>query len=147
MQRPPVPRIASLLGYGGVIPFAALAIAAWAAPLAYLQPVAEAQIAYGAAILSFLGAAQWGAAIVAPKPPPERLVWSVIPSLIAWVGLMLPPSYGLGVLILGVMACYVMDQKAVAAGFLPLWYSGLRQPLSLLVCLLLALTMLRLAII
>jgi len=53
----------------------------------------------------------------------------------------------LGVLILGVMACYVMDQKAVAAGFLPLWYSGLRQPLSLLVCLLLALTMLRLAII
>ncbi len=143
MQRPPIPRTAALLGFGGALPFAFLAIAAWAAPID-LQPVAvEAQIAYGATILSFLGAAQWGAELTRPKPDPSRLVWSVIPALLAWVGLILPPGLGLATLIGGTLACYAMDQRAIAEGLLPLWYSGLRQPLTVLVCLLLALTLLR----
>jgi hypothetical protein len=146
MQRPPIPRMAVLLGFGGLLPFAALAMAMWAAAPIHLPAIALAQIAYGAAILSFLGAVQWGAAIVRPQPESGRLIWSVIPSLIAWIGLLLPEVYGLGLLILGMLACYGMDQRAVAAGFLPLWYTSLRQPLTLLVCLLLALTLVRLAL-
>jgi hypothetical protein len=144
MQRPPIPRVAAVLGFGGVLPFAALAAAVWAAPAAYLAFLVDAQIAYGATILSFLGAAHWGASLPKPQPDPARLIWSVIPSLLAWVGLMLPPHYGLALLIVGVLACYVIDERAVSAGFLPLWYSGLRQPLTLLVCLMLALTLLKL---
>ena len=117
MQRPPIPRMAVLLGFGCLLPFAALAMAMWAAAPIHLPAIALAQIAYGATILSFLGAVQWGAEV-----------------------------YGLGLLILGMLACYGMDQKAVAAGFLPLWYTSLRQPLTLLVCLLLALTWVRLAL-
>jgi hypothetical protein len=146
MQRPSIPRAAALLGFGGVLPFAALAAAVWATPAAYLNFLIDAQIAYGAVILSFLGAAQWGMALSKPQPDPGRLTWSVIPALIAWVGLMLPPVWGLATLISGVLACYAMDQRAVTAGFLPLWYAGLRQPLTLLVCLLLALTLLKLGL-
>lgn len=146
MQRPPVPRTAALLGFSGVIPFAALAAAVWAAPPAYLDLLIDAQIAYGAAILSFLGAAHWGASLNKPQPEAARLIWSVIPSLLAWIGLLLPPVYGLATLIAGVIACYAVDERAVSAGFLPLWYSGLRQPLSLLVCLMLALTLLKLVL-
>ncbi|MFY7961042.1 MAG: DUF3429 domain-containing protein [Elsteraceae bacterium] len=146
MQRPPVPRTAALLGFSGVIPFAALAAAVWAAPPAYLDLLIDAQIAYGAAILSFLGAAHWGACLNKPQPEAARLIWSVIPSLLAWIGLLLPPVYGLATLIAGVIACYAVDERAVSAGFLPLWYSGLRQPLSLLVCLMLALTLLKLVL-
>jgi len=144
MQRPPIPRAAALLGFSGVLPFAALAAAVWAAPQIHMGFLVNAQIAYGAAILSFLGAAQWGASLNKPQPEAARLIWSVIPALIAWAGLMLPPTWGLATLIAGVIACYAMDQRAVASGFLPLWYSGLRQPLTLLVCLMLALTLLKL---
>jgi len=143
MQRPPIPRTAALLGFGGVLPFAALAAAAWVAPAGYQQLVTTAMIGYGAVILSFLGAAQWGAAIIKPTPSPDRLIWSVIPALIAWLAVILPPILGLPTLIAGVALCYVVDQRAVAAGFLPLWYSGLRQPLTILVCLTLGLALLR----
>lgn len=146
MQRPPIPRVAALLGFGGVFPFAALAAAVWAAPMAHLDLLVDAQIGYGATILSFLGAAQWGASLNKPQPEAGRLIWSVIPALLAWIGLMLPPLYGLAMLTVGVLACYAMDERAVSAGFLPLWYSGLRQPLTLLVCLMLALTFLKLVL-
>jgi hypothetical protein len=146
MQRPPIPRVAAFLGFGGVIPFAALAAAVWAAPAVHLDFLVDAQIAYGATILSFLGAAQWGASLNKPQPEAGRLIWSVIPSLLAWIGLMLPPLYGLALLIMGVIACYAMDERAVSSGFLPLWYSGLRQPLTLLVCVMLALTAVKLVL-
>ena len=52
-----MPQIARLLGYGGLIPFAALAALA----LGSSQSAAwiHALIAYGAVILSFVGALHW----------------------------------------------------------------------------------------
>lgn len=85
------PKPALLLGLAGLIPF-------FSAPLAmavtetYLPEVAFAQVAYGASILSFLGGVRWGFAI--PESSPAKPDWinlanSVVPSLLAWVAMLL----------------------------------------------------------
>ena len=48
------------LGYGGLIPFVALALAVWLLDPADRARSLSALLGYGATILSFLGAIHWG---------------------------------------------------------------------------------------
>lgn len=67
---------AARLGYAGAEPFVALAAAAWWMPDAGRAPVAQALLAYGAAIASFMGAIHWGLTVrVVPTPRPGPLLW------------------------------------------------------------------------
>ena len=102
---------AARLGAAGLLPFVALAGAAWWAPAAYRAPAAFALLAYGATIASFLGAIHWGLAMRGPLAPrPGPLVWGVFPSLVAWLALLLPVSQGLFTIALLLVICLVVDR-------------------------------------
>ena len=134
----PLPQWAAGLGYAGLLPFIALALAACVAPVAYRAQSAFALLAYGATIASFLGAIHWGLAMresLALQPGP--FVWGVVPSLVAWVALLLPLSQGLVTLALLLGVCLVVDWRSYPAYGLRQWLA-MRLHLTLVagVCLL-----------
>lgn len=124
-----VPAAARWLGFLGLLPFAA-AVIAGLLPGAPLRGLAlPALLAYGASILSFLGGVRWGLAIA--QPDARRLLMpllvSVLPSLLAWLALLLPPAAGLLLLAAGFVALLVADLRLATA---PPWYAALRLPLT-----------------
>lgn len=124
-----IPPAARALGFLGLVPFFATA-AASLTPAAPLHDVAsQALIAYGAVILSFLGGVRWGLAIAAPDGARlfAPLAVSVVPSLAAWIALLLPREPGLVLLAAGLAALLAADLRLRSA---PDWYRALRVPLS-----------------
>jgi Protein of unknown function (DUF3429) len=70
-----------------------------------------ALLGYGATILSFLGAIHWGFAMRdASTQSTNLLVWGVIPSLLAWVALLLDPVAGLWLVAAGLWGCLAVDR-------------------------------------
>jgi hypothetical protein len=136
-----VPRPAFFLGWAGVLPFALLT----AATVLGLKPLSldarAALLAYGAAILSFLGGAQWG--VLLPRSQEETsLLWrygvSVLPALLAFLCLLAPQTLGLVGLAVGLMALLAYDLSTVRRGLAPVWYGTLRSQLTGAVVILLA---------
>jgi hypothetical protein len=133
-----VPSSAAWLGGLGALPFIGLAGALpflGAAPRAL---AADALLAYGATILSFLGGIHWGLAIARLGGPerarlPRRLVVSVVPSLAAWGALLVAGAAGLVILALAVAAMLWVDILATRADEAPPWYPNLRIPLTCIV--------------
>lgn len=131
MTEPLLPAPARLLGTAGLIPFMGLAIAAWAG----WPPAAPALAAYGATILAFLGAVHWGLALRAPASEQgagtARYALGVLPALLAWVALVVPPlQAGLVLLALGILATAVLETLGARAGLVPWHYLRLRWLLS-----------------
>ena len=127
-----IPTPALALGLGGLVPFAAAALAAWL-PHAGLAAMALAALgAYGAVILSFLGGVRWGVELFDPGALARwtPLGLSVLPSLVAWVALLAPPAPMLGLLAAGLVVQYGLDRAAVRDGTLPDWYGRLRTILT-----------------
>ena len=77
------PPFASLMGFGGLIPFFVCAGAAHSgvAPWAGLALIICG--IYGAVILSFIGAVHWGLAMRGDRSQ-RWFLWSVVPALYAW---------------------------------------------------------------
>lgn len=135
----PVPRPAAVLGAFGALPFVVLATAlVFAGPTA--QPaLAGALSGYGAVILSFLGGIQWGLAIgdargATHRRLSQRLGLSVVPSLLGWAALLMPPPLGLWLLAAGLAGALAFDIRAAARREAPAWYPRLRLPLTGAVC-------------
>ncbi|TCZ55380.1 DUF3429 domain-containing protein [Roseicella aquatilis] len=131
----PLPRPALWLGLAGLLPFLAGALLAWTAPEAWRGIALQALAAYGAVILSFLGAVHWGLALRAPASEAgaaaPRLWLGVLPSLLGWVALLLTPRPGLILLALGLLGTAAVETRAAARGLLPPDYLRLRWVLSL----------------
>ena len=92
----------------------------------FCPELAEFQLYYGAVILSFLGGVRWGMAATSYGIPHTwaQYSWSVTPSLIAWVALMLPGcTYGYLSLIIGHGITFYKDMNE--SGY-PSWFKGLR---------------------
>lgn len=107
------PKWPSFLGYAGLLPFIALALAAWLAPTAYRMQAASALLAYGVTIASFLGAIHWGLAMrSAPVDQPGPWLWGVFPSLVAWLALLMPLPLGLITLALLLGMCLAVDWRS-----------------------------------
>ena len=103
----------------------------------------RALVAYGAVILSFLGAVHWGLLLRQPDAAaPARLAIGVLPSLVGWVALLLPDRYALALLVVSFGAFWLYEHRVVGTALLPLGYLGLRRYLSLAVCALLTLGLL-----
>jgi hypothetical protein len=101
---------AQALGYGGLIPFMGLALATWFMP-EHQSIAANALLAYGATIVSFIGAIHWGLTMRDGQgQSTPMLVWGVVPSLIAWVALLLPVATGLCLLAVLLWGCFVVDR-------------------------------------
>jgi len=128
-------RTAWLLGLAGLLPFAGAALAFFAAPDSWQGFAEGALIAYGAVILSFLGAVHWGLALRAPveEAPmgPARLTLGVVPALIGWVALLLPDVFALPLLALGILGTAGLEQWARGRGLVPGEYLVLRWVLSI----------------
>ena len=99
------------LGQAGLLPFVGGAALVWFVHPDVHPYVALGLSAYAALILSFLGGLHWGIAMRMASPPASLFAWGVVPSLLAWAALMMPPSAGLvlhGVLLL---VCYAGDRR------------------------------------
>jgi Protein of unknown function (DUF3429) len=94
--------LATRLGYAGLVPFVLLAALLWIVQ-ADLRPwLTIALTSYTALIATFLGGIHWG----------------ITPSLIAWLGLIMPAYAGLPLLAALLIICYVVDRRSyVTAGW------------------------------
>jgi hypothetical protein len=125
------------LGAAGLLPFALLALAALVdADAAFGLPAGLARtalVAYGAVIASFLGGVRWG--LVAAEPDQGRVtldyVLAVVPSLLAWAGLALPPPWDLRAVGALILLWGLVDQDLIRRGLAPAWLGRLRLTLSL----------------
>jgi len=117
---------ATWLGYLGTIPFMAAGLLATdLSPVNILFSIQT----YGAIILTFIGAIHWGRAI--NNNTPSLLLISIIPSLIAWVSLLIPANYGLPLLISGFLSVIIFDYQQYSS---LTWFRKLRMRLTLIVC-------------
>jgi Protein of unknown function (DUF3429) len=127
------PRSARLLGWGGVIPFALLALAS----LTATPEAARALLGYGAIILGFMGAVWWGVAMASGEARSPFYAISVLPALAAFAALVAPVWIGLWLLAAGFAALLLFDLSQVRKGAAPPWYAALRVKLT--TCVLLSL--------
>lgn len=124
-------RTALRLGYAGALPFVLLAALVW-----IVLPPARVYVpamlsAYAAVIVSFLGGIHWGLAWRRPDPPPSLFVWGVVPSLVAWVAVVMPPYAGLVVHGVMLVVCYLVDRRVYPREGVAAWLT-LRFRLTLL---------------
>lgn len=130
-----VPRPALVLGFAGLIPFLASTLGVWLSGYPQSLIALDIQLAYGAVILSFMGAVHWGLAMAdGPEAMSfHRLGWSVVPALAGWLALLLNPIYGLLLMVAGFAGVYFGDLRSIAADNTPAWYKALRKPLTIIV--------------
>lgn len=124
------PMPALVLGLSGLLPFVA-APAYMITSNAFLTNIAFYQLAYGATILSFLGGVRWGITLVEEsgvRPNWFNLGYSVTPSLIAWMGLIVPNLVVSNLIVMaGLTGAAYLD--TVMWGYPP-WFKALRFMLS-----------------
>jgi predicted ABC-type exoprotein transport system permease subunit len=110
------------LGYAGLIPFVTLALLMWIVTPEAHPLVAIALTSYAAVICAFLGGIHWGIGLRHNAPSRKlHMVWGVVPSLVAWVGVMMPAYAGLPLLAVLLLACYLVDRKTWAEAGLRDW--------------------------
>jgi hypothetical protein len=128
-----VPPAAKWLGLAGLIPFAAAAAAVWIIGSEHRSLATEALIAYGAAILSFMGGCRWGfgAAGLGNGASWANLAISVLPALWAWGAVLAGAPSAFSMLALGFALLLVADLALARSAGAPAWWPALRWPLSL----------------
>jgi len=129
-----LPRLAWLLGLGGLIPFVVATSLALAGPPIWQPATLTALTGYGAVILAFLGAVHWGFALPlagrAPDGSAARLALGILPALIGWVALLLPQAAGLTLLAAGILTTFAAEAWAARRGAVAISYLRLRAVLS-----------------
>jgi hypothetical protein len=120
------------LGYAGLIPFVLLALLLWVVNTELLHWVAIALASYAALIASFLGGVHWGIGWIGGLPgrgmsPPmthpyrNHFLWGIVPSLLAWPGLLMPPFAGLAWLGFVLVLSYLADRTLYTRAGLQRW--------------------------
>ena len=137
-------KTAHLLGFAGLIPFVALSLGCWLVHPAWLPALVSAQLAYGVAILSFLGGLHWGAAILCTELSSQRtrlaLAWGVTPSLIGVGAAQLLIGVGFALMTAAFAILYLVDKRLYAWYQMPEWLLALRFKLTCVVVVALSLT-------
>jgi len=128
-----LPRTVAWLGYGGLIPFLVLTPASLL-DYHYGALWSDALYAYGAIILSFIGALHWGLAMSLPELSERQrsalFLWSVVPALIAWPAVLFSPPVAAPLLVFGFIAHYLQDRRLARQASLADWYLPLRLRLT-----------------
>lgn len=107
------------LGYAGLLPFVVGAMLVWLVRPDAHPYVTQALTGYAAVIVSFLGGIHWGLGFRSGEP--ARFVWGVVPSLVAWVAVMMPPQAGLVIHGVMLVVCYGVDRRVYPALGLQHW--------------------------
>ena len=117
----PVPRLAQVLGYAGLIPFVVLAAMALTLSATEQALATFALRAYAVTIVSFLGAIHWGLAMRQSPVNPLLLWWGIAPSLVGWVSLLLVPAAASLILAATLWLCFLVDRRVYPAFGLRDW--------------------------
>lgn len=134
--------MAEAAGYAGMVPFIASLAGMGLLPHIEQRDLAQhISLAWGAVVLSFVGAAHWGLALAGRLEwSVARLVGSIFPAVVAAIALVVSGQRGLGLLVVGFGVFWLYEHRRLGAE-LPPDYLRLRRNLSVAVCALLALTM------
>jgi len=134
-------RLALGLGLGGLLPFVGLAgLACGGSTVGSTVGLTSGStigpawalrglILYGASILAFLGGLHWGFALsgrLSDRAARIALVWSVVPSLIAWSAAWMPEQAALLGLAGGLVLAWAFDQRAWPQYGIGSWFLWLR---------------------
>ena len=112
------------LGHAGLLPFVLLAAAVWLVTPDLLPFTALALCTYAALIVSFLGGIHWGIGWLQAGRRDGlgvHFLWGVMPSLLAWPGVLMPPYAGLVWLGLVLIVCYLVDRRLFVRASLTPW--------------------------
>ena len=142
-----LPLSAWLLGYAGILPFLLLYLILLFNPAMldiYISHIGLWLLAYAAVILSFLGAVHWGVALskidhLSPLTINLLFGYSVLPSILAWLALLLPVKIAFYVMASLILLAYVVD-KLLLFELLNSQYQRLRLHLTIAVSVLLVAT-------
>jgi len=133
---------AEIVCYAGVVPFVLCLLDIALLPNYGLRELAQRiAISYGAVVLAFVGAVHWGLALAGQLAwRPVRIVGSILPAVIGATGTLIGGQRGLALLVVGFGVFWLYEHRSVGTE-LPAAYLSLRRNLSLVVCTLLAITM------
>lgn len=137
--------IANILGYAGALPFIGLSLISLLADEELANVAKSALHLYGAIILSFLGGLHWGR--IASKNQYSKsdkwvLIYSVLPSLIAWSSFLMASiwRHSVWMLIITFILAYYIDRRFISASKWSLFMRSLRLNLTIISCLCLVMT-------
>ena len=136
-QNASFPNIPSFLGWAGLVPFGLAAVGTHSGVDALVLYGFLGGTAYGAVILSFLGAVHWGLAMRDDRSPYWYL-WSITPALFGFASLLV---FDVEMRVLALIPLFVLvwsvDRQAGNRGLIPNWYMRLRSKLTAgaLICL------------
>jgi hypothetical protein len=133
---------AEIVSYAGVVPFVLCLLGVGMLP-GYAERELAQRIAlcYGAAVLGFAGAVHWGLALAGQLSwSALRIAGAVLPAIAGTAAVLLGGQRGLALLVVGFGVFWLYEHRSVA-GELPAAYLSTRRNLSLVVCALLAITM------
>ncbi len=138
-QQSRLPPLAIVLSIAGVAPFVMCALTAIRGDTANDPFSMVALLAYGAVVLSFIGAVHWGFVIEGAKEPAERLrlALGAVPGLLGWgavlLGLAGEGIIGLVVIIAALIGTAIVETRAHRIGLVPRGYLILRWALTVTV--------------
>lgn len=131
---PATQRFAWILGLAGLLPFVSHAVFSWLSPPSELTGVLRSQAHYAAAILTFLGALHWGVTLASPRivdgRAVTRMLWSVLPSIFAWIVTLYPVRIALPLLWAGLLVAFIVDWLLYRDTPVPRWFMTLRAVLT-----------------
>ena len=134
MNHNPASLTPKLLGYLGLLPFILLTVFLFD-DRNHFGMWQHFLLSYGAVILTFVGALHWSFAMTLPGLPVNQqrslLLWSVTPSLVAWLALSMPRLYGFLLLITFFALALWRDELLAKKVTLAPWYLPLRRNLTL----------------
>ncbi|WP_077037440.1 DUF3429 domain-containing protein [Pelomonas sp. KK5] len=108
-------RLALRLAYAGLVPFVIGTALVWLIGGRDLDQhtfVTTSLSSYAALVISFLGGIYWGLAARQTAPVSSRpFVIGVLPSVVAWIGVLMPPYSGLVVHGAMLVAGYLIDRR------------------------------------
>ena len=133
---------AEAVSYAGVVPFVLCLAGIGLLPHYAARELAQRiAISYGAVVLAFVGAVHWGLALAGRLAwRPIRILGAVLPAGLGATATLLGGQRGLGLLVIGFGIFWLYEHRS-AGTELPAGYLSLRRHLSLVVCTLLAVSM------
>jgi hypothetical protein len=117
---------ARLLGFAGVLPFAAWAIVAWTGAPGWLE---ELLVGYGVLILAFMGGTLWASALQRPDEPGAALAASNIVVLAALPAFLLPQASA-ALLLAVLFGLHWLAEYVWVRQTQPGWYRAMRAAIS-----------------
>lgn len=127
-----LPGWTAALGYGGLVPFVACALAMLLPDAGMRDVASRVLVGYGAVILSFLGGVHWGLVLSAPSPrAPRMLAIGVLPSLAGWLTLLLPFETAVAAQVAIFGGFWLYEHRILGPDIIPPAYLVLRRWLTL----------------